>query len=114
MDMTKDAMAHEDYGERCDFFTTPQVAVMLGVHVVTVRKWRTKNKDVGCIKFGPPYEFRGANVVYPKVGFRTWCSQVAMVDGVPRINLPVSATIGLPREPGHVQQSPVNEVEHGQ
>lgn len=82
-----------------DFFTDTQVAAMLGKHPVTIRKWRKKNQLANCIKFGPPYEYRGNNVVYPKAKFRTWCSQVQVVDGVPRINLPVSANIALPAAP---------------
>lgn len=82
------------------FFTDVQVAAMLGLNPVTVRKWRAKNKKLGLIKYGPPYEFRGPNVVYPKDRFSTWCSQVQMVGGVPRVNLPISATIPLPDPEG--------------
>lgn len=87
-----------------DLFTDVQIAAMLGVHPVTARKWRKKNQEAGCIKFGPPYEYRGNNVVYPVKAFRAWCSQVRVVDGVPRINLPISATIALPKnaEAAHV------------
>lgn len=87
------------------FFTDVQVAAMLGLNPVTVRKWRTKNKKLGLIKYGPPYEFRGPNVVYPKDRFATWCSQVQVVDGVPRANLPISANIAVP-----AQRDTVNEV----
>lgn len=82
--------------EQESFYTDVEIAAMLGVHPVTVRKWRKKNVPLGCIKHGPPYEYRGANVVYPKDKFSTWCSQVRIVGGVPRINLPISATIPLP------------------
>lgn len=85
----------EDYGE---FFTDEQVARMLGKHPVTVRKWRTKNKDLGVIQYGPPYEFRGHNVVYPKSQFYEWCAKVQVVDGVPRMNLPVSSNIVVPHQ----------------
>lgn len=81
-----------------DYFTDTQVAALLGVHPVSVRRWRTLNKKIGLIKHGPPYEFRGARVVYPKEGFRDWCSQVRKVNGVPSINLPVSSNIPLPSE----------------
>lgn len=81
-------MANEDYGE---FLTTPQVAVLLGYNQVTLRRWRTKNKEAGEIRYGPPYEIRGGRVLYPKRGFYTWCSQVRVVGGVPRMNLPVTA-----------------------
>lgn len=94
-----------------DFFTTEQVAIMLGVHPVTVRRWRSFNKDVGAIKYGPPYEYRGARVVYPKERFRSWCGQVTKVDGVPRINLPITATIPLPKDPELAP--PVSEVVDG-
>lgn len=82
-----------------DFFTTDQVAVLLGVHPVTVRRWRSLNTKHGAIKYGPPYEYRGARVVYPKAQFRQWCGQVTKVDGVPRINLPITATVPLPETP---------------
>lgn len=87
-----------------EYVTDTQIAAMLGYNPVTVRKWRVKNTAAGCIKFGPPYEYRGPKVVYPMSGFRRWCSQVQVVNGVPRTNLPISATIELP------QQSSVNEV----
>lgn len=80
------------------FHTDNEIALMLGVNPVTVRKWRVKNRQAGCIKFGPPYEYRGPNVVYPKDKFSAWCSQVRMEGGIPRINMPVSATIALPTE----------------
>lgn len=83
--------------QQTEYFTDYQVAAMLGKHPVTVRKWRVKNTEAGCIKFGPPYEYRGPNVVYPKQDFATWCTQVRMVDGVPHINLPINATIPLPQ-----------------
>lgn len=79
-----------------DFYTDVQIAKLLGKNPVTVRKWRVKNKELGMIKYGPPYEFRGPNVVYSKRAFATWCGQVQMVNGVPCINLPISATIPLP------------------
>lgn len=82
-----------------DYFTTEQVAAMLGKHPASVRRWRTFNKRMGVIKYGPPYEFRGFNVVYPKAAFRDWCANLQVVDGVPRVNLPISANIPLPVEP---------------
>lgn len=86
-----------------DFFSDEQVARMLGLHPVTVRKWRGKNTKAGCIKFGPPYEYHGANVVYPKDQFSAWCGQVKVVGGVPRMNMPVGAPATLPQgtEVGH-------------
>lgn len=100
----------EDYGEPTDYFTDTQVAAMLGSHPVTMRKWRTKNKAFGAIKFGPPYEYRGSRVVYPKEKFRAWCSQVQLVDGVPRFNLPITAHVALPSS--ELQRSTVNEVDN--
>lgn len=79
-------------------FTDQQVAIMLGYHPVTIRTWRKKNKQAGCIKFGPPYEYHGANVLYPKDKFREWCAQVTVVDGVPRMNVPLNAPMVLPDE----------------
>lgn len=79
-------------------FTDLQIAVMLGYHPVTIRNWRKKNKVAGCIKFGPPYEYHGAKVLYPKDKFHQWCTQVTVVDGVPRMNLPVNAPVALPPE----------------
>lgn len=84
------------------FLSDEQVARQLGVHPVTVRRWRAKNKKAGCIKFGPPYEFRGPNVVYPKSTFSEWCRAVRVVDGVPRMNLPVSSPVVLPVEAARV------------
>lgn len=91
-----------------DYFTTDQVAALLGVHSVTVRRWRSWNKAANAIKYGPPYEYRGPRVVYPKRRFREWCSQVKKVDGVPRINLPITATVPLPVVPD--QQETVTPV----
>lgn len=79
-----------------EYFTDAQLARMLGLNPVTLRKWRTKNKKLGVIKYGPPYEFHGPNVLYPAGKFREWCSQVRMVNGVPCMNLPVGSTIPHP------------------
>ena len=81
-----------------DFFTATQVATMLGVHDVTVRRWRSWNAKLGVIKYGPPYEYRGSRVVYPNAAFREWCGQVTDDQGVTRINLPITATIPLPKK----------------
>lgn len=78
-------------------YTTKQVAFMLGLTDVSVRRWRVKNKQVGMIKYGPPYEYHGAAVVYPKEGFTRWCTQLRMVNGAPHINLPITADVALPR-----------------
>ena len=72
-------------------FTDVQIAKMLGVNPVTVRQWRVKNKKLGQIKYGPPYEFHGNSVVYPVEKFRQWCSEIKVVNGVPQLNLPASA-----------------------
>ena len=82
--------------DRDEYFTDTQVAAMLGKHPVTVRKWRSKNTLAGCIKYGPPYEYRGQNVVYPVSLFRKWCASVQMINGVPHMNLPVDAPGPLP------------------
>lgn len=74
-------------------FKDTEIARMLGVNPVTVRQWRVKNKKLGEIKHGPPYEYRGSEVVYPKSKFREWCAAVEVVGGVPRVNLPPSADI---------------------
>lgn len=79
-------------------FDSIQIAAMLGVNPVTVRKWRKKNKELGFIKHGPEYEFRGANVVYPADKFAAWCASVKIVNGVPCMNLPITANIPLPRQ----------------
>ena len=89
-------------------FTDVQVARMLGIHPVSVRRWRVKNGRAGCIKYGPPYEYRGYNVVYPVDKFRAWCAQVRVVGGVPRMNLPVTAIQPLPDDP---QRAPVTNEE---
>lgn len=73
------------------YFTAAQVAALLGMNPVSVRRWRALNKKVGAIKHGPPYEFRGRLVVYPKKAFYDWCASVKLVGGVPHMNLPVSA-----------------------
>lgn len=87
--------APEDPG---NFFRDTQIAAMLGVNPVTVRQWRVKNREAGRIQYGPPYEYRGRYVVYPKPAFRAWCAAVKVVDGVPHMNLPVSypAATGTP------------------
>jgi hypothetical protein len=90
-----------------EHFTDAQIATMLGVHPVTVRKWRGKNKEAGCIKYGPPYEYWGSNVVYPAEKFREWCSRVVVIGGVPRMNLPVSSVVEGP------QRETVKEVQNG-
>lgn len=90
-----------------DYYTEPQVAALLGVHPGSVRRWRSLNKKIGLIKHGPPYEFRGARVVYPKDRFQAWCTQVRKVGGVPRINLPITANVPLPVDPQ--QQETVKE-----
>lgn len=79
------------------FFTDVEIARMLGKNPVTVRKWRTRNTKVGCIKYGPPYEYHGPNVVYPKDKFSAWCTQVKMIGGVPHMNAPIDANIPLPQ-----------------
>lgn len=79
-------------------FRDTQIARMLGVNPVTVRQWRVKNKRAGCIKYGPPYEIHGGDVVYPKEQFRQWCATRAVVGGVPQLNLPATADLALIRE----------------
>jgi transposase len=76
-----------------DYFVDTEVARMLGVNAVTVRQWRVKNKKAGELRFGPPYEIRGSSVVYPKEKFREWCAAAPVVNGVPRLNLPVTADV---------------------
>lgn len=95
--------------ESVDYYTTDQVAALLGRHPVTLRKWRTENKKIGLIKYGPPYEYRGHNLVYPKEQFAQWVSQIQMVNGVPHMNLPITANIPLPfNRPD--QRATVNEA----
>lgn len=76
-----------------DYFTDVEIAQMLGRHEVTVRKWRAKNTRAGYIKYGPPYEYRDHNVVYPKQAFREWCAAVEVINGVPHLNLPRDAEV---------------------
>lgn len=87
------------------YYTDTQIAAMLGKNPATVRRWRVQNKRLGVIKYGPPYEFHGHNVVYPKQKFREWCAQVRVVGGVPKMNLPLSADRELLADPE--QQSTV-------
>lgn len=89
-------------------FAASEVALMLGVNRRRLEEWQIKNTQVGAIKYGPPYEYRGPDVVYPKEAFRVWCAQVRRVGGVPRMDLPISATIALPWQDGntcHVQHT---------
>lgn len=79
-----------------DYFSTEQVASLLGVHPASVRRWRTLNKATGELRHGPPYEYRGSRVVYPKESFHKWCADVQVVGGVPRSNLPLTAAIPPP------------------
>lgn len=93
-----------------DFYTAEQVAVLLGVHPVTVRRWRTRNKTSGSLRHGPPYEYRGARVVYPKELFRHWCARIQVIDGVPRMNLPITASVQPPVGPDQ-QQTVIRDTE---
>lgn len=70
------------------YLTGDQVAQLLGVHPVTVRRWRTKNKELGYIAFGPPYEVHARRVSYPIKAFHEWCAHVRVEAGVPKINAP--------------------------
>ena len=97
-------MVNEDYGE---YFTDRQVATMLGYNPVTLRRWRVKNKQAGGIKYGPPYEFHGARVLYPKAGFYTWCRNVRVINGVPHINAPITADPAI--KSGQPQRETVKE-----
>ena len=79
-----------DYDNNC--FTDVQVAKLLGVNPVTVRQWRVKNRKLGHLRYGPPYEVTSdGRVRYPKAKFREWCAGVQVVGGVPHVNLPTSA-----------------------
>lgn len=81
--------------EHDDVFTDVEIARMLGFNPVTVRQWRVKNKKLGHMRYGPPYEIRGGHVVYPKSQFRAWCTSRTVVNGVPQVNLPVTANLEL-------------------
>lgn len=92
-------------------FTELQVAAMLGYNPVTIRKWRGKNAKAGCIKHGPPYEYHGRFVLYPKAAYRAWFNHIEVIDGVPRMNAPIKAHIDLPVG----EEPPVDlTLEHGQ
>jgi hypothetical protein len=86
-----------------EFFTDVQIAKMLGYNPVTLRQWRVKNKKLGEVRYGPPYEIRGGNVVYPKKSFREWCAGVKVIGGVPHVNLPVGVTLE------EIQQATAND-----
>ena len=86
-----------------DFFTDVQIAKMLGYNPVTLRQWRVKNKKLGEVRYGPPYEIRGGSVVYPKKAFREWCAGVQVVGGVPRVNLPPGVKLEV------IQQATAND-----
>lgn len=75
------------------YFSDRQVALLLGMRTGSVRRWRQKNKAAGELKYGPPYEYRGANVVYPVEAFRRWCSQTTVKDGVVCWNMPLSTPL---------------------
>lgn len=74
-------------------FSDVQIAIALGVRPTSVRRWRVKNKAAGYIKYGPPYEYRGSNVVYPIAAFRKWCAEVRVDGGVIHCNLPPGAPV---------------------
>jgi hypothetical protein len=75
-----------------DYFTDTQIAKLLGVNPVTARQWRVKNKKLGELRYGPPYEITSdGHVRYPRSKFREWCAGVRVVGGVPHVNLPTSA-----------------------
>lgn len=85
-------------------FTDVEVARLLGINPASVRRWRTKNKEAGCIKYGPPYEYHGNNVRYPKQQFREWCAAVTVIDGVPHLNFPMAEPVAA------ISQSPVTNA----
>lgn len=71
-----------------EYLTGDQIAQLLGVHPVTVRRWRTKNREAGHFVYGPPYVTHGRRVLYPISEFHEWCAQVELKNGVPQINAP--------------------------
>lgn len=79
--------------------SSADVAELLGVHPVTVRRWRVRNKEAGHIKEGPPYEYRGRTIVYPTQAFKEWCARTTVVGGVVRANAPPSVVPELAPEP---------------
>lgn len=82
------------------YYTTEQVARLLGVTQVSVRRWRCRNKTAGKLVAGPPYEYHGRLVTYPAGPFLAWCRQVRMVNGVIRRKVPVTAQPGLGAQGG--------------
>lgn len=77
--------------EKIEFYTDADIAKLLGVRAGTVRKWRVRNKQAGNRRLGPPYEFYGHRVVYPKAGFEAWVTGTTEQDGVVRHNRPPTA-----------------------
>lgn len=48
-----------------EYYTTRQVASLLGLRVNLLEKWRMEKK-------GPPFEKAGWTVLYPKAGVHEW------------------------------------------
>lgn len=88
------------------FLTSAEVAQLLGVHPVTVRRWRVRNKEAGYIKEGPPYLIRGRSVAYPTDAFKAWCGESHTVDGVVHANAPASTDPALTPQPEAESQTP--------
>lgn len=78
-----------DKQTRFTYLTSKQVAFLLGMNEASVRRWRTKNKKLGVIKYGPDYEIHGGRVVYRSDVFRKWCAQTQRINGVLHSNAPV-------------------------
>lgn len=89
-------LPHIPPGSRVRYLSDIQVAAALGFHPVTLRKWRAKNKQVGEIKHGPPYEYRGVSVVYPEDKFQAWLDARQTIDGVTHYRAPVPAGSKVP------------------
>lgn len=70
------------------YFTEAQIAILLGTPRAALRARRQRNNEAGRMAYGPPYEFHGADVVYPVAAFRRWCAEVPVEGGATRSNTP--------------------------
>ncbi|MCC2596559.1 hypothetical protein LKR43_09410 [Pusillimonas sp. MFBS29] len=74
------------------YYTADAVVMLLGVTPARLEDWRRLTEQVcGVLQYGPPYEYRDGEAVYPRQGFSEWCGKVPKVGGVPRIDKLVGA-----------------------
>lgn len=74
------------------YLTSDQIAEALGIHPVTVRRWRARNKAAGFHKYGPPFEVRRGRVFYLASAFMVWRELNDLLPVADTPDTPVAAT----------------------